>query len=481
MKRNGSMRLGMRRRALGVLSASTLAVGGMIALAGTASAAPQTIKCGQTLSGNVLAKNSIGPCSGGDAIKITASGTILDLAGKSITCNNGNNHTRREQVGVHLIGVSNVTVKNGEVSNCDAGVAIAGGGNNTVSGMRAHDNIAHVLVSGPVNPDNPIGTPCNLGDGITADNSNGNTITGNVVTHNGPYSGISLVDASSNNKVIGNQANNQTVSNELPFGLHNPPDPDTPNTPGDTNGPCGPFSANGPGEGRLHQDIGIRVEGPGAQNNTVSGNQVIGNQLNGISIHGFVCLAGVPVDQQAGLPPIGKPNNGNLVQGNSVSGNGFPDGESGISILDQGPLGTITCASTNNIIRGNSSTGNAGSGIFVSRTGDNSITSSNTVSNNVVDNNNNDGITLEGPTTVCPFGAGDSGAPDFICNVPPEPRNGANNNTLASNTGHNNGERDGFDGNPGCDNNHWIANIFGTVNRACVKANGGTGTVIPVP
>lgn len=37
---------------------------------------------------------------------------------------------------------------------------------------------------------------------------------------------------------------------------------------------------------------------------------------------------------------------------------------------------------------------------------------------------------------------------------------------------------DGADLNPGCADNVWSANQFGTVNQSCVKANGGMGKVI---
>lgn len=51
---------------------------------------------------------------------------------------------------------------------------------------------------------------------------------------------------------------------------------------------------------------------------------------------------------------------------------------------------------------------------------------------------------------------------------------GAENNTLHDNRGRGNGEFDGHDANPDCDNNDWFRNRFGTVNQACVAA-GGTG------
>jgi len=485
----------MRGRALGVLSASALAVGGMVTMAGPAAAATKTISCGQTISGNVTAANNIGPCTGGDAIKITASGTTFDLGGHSIKCNNMNNHVNKEQVGIHLIGASGVTVKNGSVSNCDAGVAISGGGNNTVTGIIAHDNVAHAVATGPVNPDKPLNTPCNYGDGITAVGSSGNTITGNVAYRNGPFSGISLVENSDNNKVIGNQVYNQKVPNLNPKYISS----DNP----EGLGPCGPFSATPTGLGRPDQDIGIRIEGPGANNNQVIGNQVTDNMLDGITIHGYLCLVGVPPAQQVNFPPKGSPSTGNLIKGNSVSGNGFDllengtpvpggsaQGQDGIAILRQGPFGNITCAGNDNTIVGNSSTGNARYGVSVPPTADPSIPANNTVNSNVADNNGLDGIHVDGPFTVCPFGQGNQTGPSF-CNVARVPYPGSNNNTLKSNHGTGNGNhivapntggRDGFDGNPACDNNNWVANIFGTVNQPCVKAGGGTGTVVgPIP
>lgn len=64
-------------------------------------------------------------------------------------------------------------------------------------------------------------------------------------------------------------------------------------------------------------------------------------------------------------------------------------------------------------------------------------------------------------------------------NVAFQSSSGAENNTLNSNRGTANGHWDGADLNPNCDNNAWTGNIFGTINQLCVKAGGGTGTVIP--
>ncbi len=478
-------------RVIGLASIAGLAALGTVGVS-PASAATRTIHCGQNISGNVTAANSIGPCSNGDAIKITTSGTVFNLGGHSIRCDNGNNHSRVQQGGIHIMGATGVTVKNGSVSNCDVGVAIGEGGNNTVSGIIAHDNVAHVLVSGPVNPDNPLTTPCDFGDGILTENSSGNHITGNIVYGNGPFSGISLVDNSDNNVVTGNQVYNQNVPNLLP-----------PPAPVGTNGPCGPFSATPQGQGRADQDIGIRVEGPGAEHNQVVGNQVNDNMLDGITVHGYVCLNGAGDPPPLGLPPRGTSNTGTLIQGNSSFHNGFDldqfgqpvpggsaQGQDGIAILRQGPFGRITCASHDTTIIGNSSTNNARYGIYVPPTGDQLLPAHNTVNANLVNSNGLAGIRVDGPFLVCPF-FNTSNTPPTFCNVIRELRPGSINNTFVGNQGSGNnthivgsnvGGRDGWDANVNCDNNHWMANIFGTVNQACVAANGGTGTPIgPIP
>ncbi|MCA1684084.1 MAG: right-handed parallel beta-helix repeat-containing protein [Actinobacteria bacterium] len=456
-----------------MLSAAALGLSGLVAVAGPAAAAVH--KCGDVIMASETLSNNVGPCpaSGpnfGSGLIIGANNIVLDLGGHTITGSSSTNTSSSEQAGVTFRGVSNSTLTNGFVVNFDAGVQIVGGSGNTVSAIRAHDNINHSALTGTLNA-------CNLGDGIVALGSSGNQITNNVVYHNGPFSGIALVDNSDNNVVSRNNTYNQTVSNfNAAFIDHsirpgsNPPREVNP----EGNGPCGPFGADGQGVGRLHQDIGIRVEGPGADNNQILNNQSTNNQLNGIAIHGYVCLNGVPA------PPgvvKGTPNTNNLIQGNQARSNGFPDGESGIGILAQGPLGSITCGSNNNSIIGNTSAGNAGSGIYVTPTGDNSITSSNTVNNNITNSNGDDGIQVDGPFSVCT--GDDSGPPNYTCNIPEEPRNGANNNTISSNRGTGNSEHDGHDGNPNCDANVWSKNIFGTVNQACVIANGGTGKITP--
>lgn len=449
------MRFNLRGRVIGAASASALVLTGvgMVSSVGTASAAPACGDVITTPNTTVTLTSDIGPCPG-NGITIAADGVTLNLAGYTITGSNTTNTTSNEQVGVLFQGVRNSLVENGTIRNFDAGVAIQKGSKNTVRNIVAHDNINHSsLVAAPGAASNK----CAFGDGIVMTGTNNNVVTQNEAYHNGPFSGIAIVGNSDNNIVNDNHAYNQTVSNELPPAGSN------------QNGPCGPFSATPTGQGRLHQDIGIRVEGPGADNNQVTGNTSNANQLEGISIHGYVCWVGNGGTPPPGAPAVGKSNTGNLIQGNNVRNNGFPDILDGIGILRQGPFGNVTCGSHGNSIIANTSSNNARDGVYVAPTGDPSVQSGNTVNQNIVNNNGRDGIHVDGPfsTTI---------------NGVVTPRPGSTNNTLISNRGKGNAGVDGFDGNPNCDQNFWQQNIFGTVNQPCVKAHNGTGTVVgPIP
>jgi len=408
-------------RAMITLPIAGLVAGGvLVAPAGAAT----PVQCGAQIAVNTTLTKNIGPCPG-DGIDVVKDGITLDLNGHTIVGSNVTNTSVNEQIGVHLVNVHGVTVKGpGTIRAFDAGVGITAGSNNTVKNLTAHDNISHVLVSGGV-PGDPQSTPCNFGDGITTQDSSFNQIIGNTVTHNGPYSGISLVGRSSSNTVDNNKSTDNSVSNDLPGG----------GVP--VSGPCG----------REHQDIGIRMEGPGAKQNVVSHNLSADNQLEGISIHGNVC--------------VGNPSNSNnIVQFNTVLRNGFADTTDGIAILQQGPAGVV-CPSFGNTINGNTSSGNARDGIFVA--GRNSR--DNKIVGNTVRNNGNDGIELRGPSR--------DGSGTLIP--------GSVNNLVANNVGTGNGVFDGADlnFNPPCDNNKWTANLFGTVNQPCVAARGGTGALPP--
>lgn len=436
------------RRELAVLSAAALTITGMVALAGPASAAT-TIHCGDTIDHSIVVANDLTNCTSNGLI-ITASNITVDLNNHTIDGDTSQlGFASPEIAGIRLRSVHDVTVKNGTVRQFEAGIFVKGGSANTLTGLRVLDNIN--ALRGP--RENGREGACTLGDGITTLDSSQNLITENQVAHNGPFSGVSLVGNSDANKVTRNQVANNNISNVRPNG---------------TTGPCGaPFS-------RPHQDIGIRVEGPGADNNVVANNSVVNNQLDGISIHGYVCH-----------PPVGdpEPNNGNnVIRGNTVQHNGWAspsETQDGIGILSQGPS-TVVCVSFHNTIVANTVTDSGQHGIFVGGRGSHD----NTINDNIVDQNGfgctgpiidpqfgpsclpGDGIHVTGPSPTATCG------PDLVNPCP-----GAVDNTLHDNEGHGNARYDGFDGNPNCDNNDWARNLFGTVNQPCVAANGGTGVV----
>ena len=318
-------------------------------------AQPQVLQCGAQVSRSTKLTANIGPCSSTDGIDIVANGVTLDLNGKHVFAVNATG----DVAGVRLLNVSGVRVANGTVDGFNDGVAIFGGSRNTITKVNATNNISdYGGGTGPV---------CDLGDGIGIFGSSNNSIIANVVNHNGPYGGISVVNASlgsptvgglpvaassSGNQIIGNQTNNNDVTAPSP-------------TPRCLNNP--------------QQDEGIRIEGPNTSNNNIVGNTVSGNILAGIGIHS---ANNIFSNDMA--------NKNNTIVGNIVTHNGqnsAADIQSGISIL-----GTPGVASFGNTIRGNLSTDNAADGIAVpARSHDNVITG------NTVKSNGKDGIYLAGP------------------------------------------------------------------------------------
>jgi hypothetical protein len=392
------------------------------------------LSCGAQVTSSVTLTSDIGPCpSSTDGLDVMASGITIDLNGHSIIGTNTTNTTVNEPVGIMLMNVHDVTITGpGTIEHFDAGVAVNGGQDNTIRKLTVKDNVAHVLLTGGVDPSNPEATPCDYGDGILTDNSNGNVIADNFVTGNGPFDGIALVDASSYNQVVHNVSNYNDVANIEQAG----------DEVGQS-GPCGPFGASGTGPGRPHQDFGLRIEGPGATHNTLADNTTIGNLLEGIGVFSNICP-----NNSAGIPPT-PPNTDNTVIHNLVKDNGttVSDGLDGIGVLEQGPPGVVCPASRTSII-GNTSDGNNHDGIFLAGRG----SSGNLVRNNTTDDNPNDGIELSGPA---------AGLPGVIDSV------------VRNNEAHGNGSYDGFDGTPGCGSNEWKNNRFTTVNQPCVGRVGG--------
>ncbi len=422
------------RRLLGALSAAAVILAGLFATAGPAQASH--LSCGATITSSVTLDSNIGPCPG-FALHVAASNITINLNGKRVSAANG----PEETAGIHLMNVTGVVVTNGIVEGFDGGVVIDGGSGNTVRNLVVRNNRNDLSGDDPLTPADEGEGQCIYGDGIIASDSDNNKIMYNDVMGNGPYSGISLVGDSDANTVFTNMARYNNISNVRPDG---------------SAGPCGaPFS-------RPHQDIGIRIEGPGADRNVVLYNTVYHNQLVGISVHGHVCNPPAPAPGQPPPPP--QPGNTeNSIRWNTVHHNGFAgpnERGDGIGVLRQGPA-DVVCVAFNNSMARNFSHHNARDGIFVG-----APTTNNRISYNRVGDNGRDGIRLSGP---------------FSAGVPAQQYPGATNNVLIENYGRRNVGWDGADLNPNCDANRWIRNVFTKVNDACVVANGGQGTVAPPP
>jgi len=143
------------------------------------------------LTRSITLSHDIGPCAG-DGIVVTANNVTVDLNGHKVFAAPG----RRvgDFAGIHLVGASRDTVKNGEVTGFDAGVFVDRGSANTLTHLNVHDNLGA--------PD-----PASfLGDGIVLMHSSDNTIAGNTVTHNGNFDGIGVLGLGSNNNTIRDNA-----------------------------------------------------------------------------------------------------------------------------------------------------------------------------------------------------------------------------------------------------------------------------------
>jgi hypothetical protein len=419
--------------------------------------AATSLPCGKVITKDTKLTADIGPCAGAGLI-VAANGITLDLGGHTIT---GNPLARpdqplgpfdHDQAGIVLQRVEGVTVTNGTVTKFDAGVAIMGGSKNTVRGITARDNVNYRILTGrdafPEDIDVETGPFCNFGDGITAFNSPHNLITGNVTTGNGPFSGISLVENSDNNMV----ANNKVVANDV---INQAPD-------GRPNTICGGLVPDTPDlTGRRVSDIGIRVEGPGADRNVVAGNRVVRSGLAGIVVHAVHVTASSPA------------NGYNTIRNNQI----FETGKVGVGIerhlhgiMLQHSGSPLVSGPHDTLIENNTSSRNLGGGIMVDSRGPGIYGT--VVRNNVVNDNGLDGVHVAGP--------GD----------PRGPRN-----LLVDNHGSGNGARaaevnaqfppeanyagtDGADMSKGCIHNRWLRNRFRTVNQRCV-AEEGTGRVVP--
>ncbi len=354
------------RRLVGVAVLTLVFSGTFVGTAGATH-----VQCGTVITSNTTLHGDVGPCPS-DGIIIGADNIKLDLNGYRVfgTPNPG------EGAGIVIRERTGVQVRGGTVSDFDAGIAIEGGSDNKVFRMTVRDNIGRAATRTV--------PPTFYGDGIAILSSKNNNILQNIVVHNGPYSGIGLyeeIDADHPRNISGETSGNDINKNEVR-------DNNICRTP---TGPC--------------DDDGIRLE-PGVNDNVVKNNVVTGSALDGIAVF------------RATRPE--NPTEGNVIQHNSVEGNGF-----------------------HNV------THRKGDGIRI-------FADDTLVEENRVFNNAGDGIAVG---FVTPRGV---------------LRPALNNRILNNKTGGNGrggpGYYDLHDYNPDCDNNVWRGNTYNTAFPPCTTA-----------
>lgn len=378
-----------------------------LALTGPVTAATP-VRCGAVITVSTTLNADLGPCSG-NGLVVRASGITVNLDGHTISAKN----KAAETAGVLLDHVTGTTVQSGTVTGFDAGVHVDGGSGNTITAISAVNNMND-------NINSKVADQCMFGDGIILTDSDTNTVSANTANHNGPYAGISLVGDSDGNTVQNNNVYDSNVPNTAKGGGV---------------GTCGP---------RPIQDIGIRMAGPGADNNVVRSNRVVNSAVGGITIHGYVFC---PPLEGGGCGSAADQNTGNLIQYNYVADTGRDTytqepAAFGIGVLREG-AGNVVGVSQGNTIANNTIVRSYRDGIFLGNPTQPGPKAGNVVVGNTISDSLFDGIRVPA---------------------------GAVNNTIDGNTASSSGDVDGRDDNLNCDNNLWTNNVFNYVNTACVSA-----------
>lgn len=280
--------------------AVTMALLGTVGVAGPAEAAH--VACGQVITQSTTLDSDVGPCPN-NGIIVAASNITLNLAGHRVF----GTPVPGDGAGILLRQVSGVTVTTGQVSDFDGGVVIEGGQRNTVTRIRAVNNLGR-------SEGHPPAPGTRYGEGIAIEGSSNNLVLNNQAINNGPFAGIGLYELPDTDHpfpagpVTGNVVRNNLVVDNVACR---------------EGGPC--------------DNDGIRLEplvGPG---NLVEGNQVSRNGLDGIALFADA--------------------DNNVVRGNSVNANGVTNA------LGDG----IRVFGSSNLIEQNSANENASGGISVGR------------------------------------------------------------------------------------------------------------------
>lgn len=352
------------------LAAILALVAGLLALsAAPALAAP--VVCGQVITTSITLTNNVGPCPA-DGLVVGANNITINLNGHKVygvptpqvtltydvqvRANGQDLVNQQETAGVAYTattgvgirvgdpvtgastsvsgGYTNVTIQGpGEITAFDAGVTLEGGGGHTVTGVNIHDNFSDAQATAVL-----------YGDGVAVNGSDGNTISNNSITGNGPFSGVGMFGDADNNSITGN-----TISDNARFADRSP--------------------LHHGAVGFTQETDGVRVEFD-CDNNVISGNTVTENGLDGIALFARTL--------------------NNTVSDNNVSDNGYdaPLAQGapqrlgdGIRLFNGNAAGTVL-GPKDTLVEDNSVFNNAANGIIVGNNSvDNDILTNDTGSN----------------------------------------------------------------------------------------------------
>ena len=321
--------MNMRVRKIGALLAGAVAAT-LPSIAGAQAQVSGPRACGQTITQSTTLTAHLGPCPN-NGIIVGADNITLNLNGFRIF---GIAGTSGDGAGVLLQNRTGVTVQNGEITDFDGGVVILGGSNNTVTGIRARNNLGRV--------NETTGPNALYGDGILIQGSRSNRIINNHTDNNGPFSGIGVIRGDADHPAI--------PAADAPFNL----------IQGNTvtnNVACR--------RGSTCDNDGIRIE-PNVTDTQIIANQVVGNGLDGISLFGgttrnFVSRNNVSSNGYRGAVPgdgIRVFGSGNTIEFNTTHRNRA----AGISVARRtGQFGSFPATNPNgrnNVLRGNQAFGN---------------------------------------------------------------------------------------------------------------------------
>jgi len=125
-----------------VLLAAVFAAWVVAAASPAAAKTPAIKSCGSTITASgsyVLSRNLVGrPGNTGGCINVSASHVTIDLAGYNIDCQSNGQH------GIAVAaGKSDVTIRNGTISQCDEGISADGATGLWLEGVLTLDNNSH--------------------------------------------------------------------------------------------------------------------------------------------------------------------------------------------------------------------------------------------------------------------------------------------------------------------------------------------------